>query len=309
MSACTPARPGVPVAAAQPARSTSVSRPDCAGLLLTPSDQAAPVDENVQAGPETVEKAAAEQRCQIADDNLAAARQAILSQAAERARRPAQRSVRRNGQNRLQYEDRIDRRFALSVEEKARLRQNGFVVAERLSFSTYGWAFHELYQSQVPIYVSADAILHAIYASNDQLLALLERERLAPLLDQVLRALHCALADQAPRWPIEIARDVDLYLTVARSLLAGSQVASVLGSDANVQALLSAITARQGLRPVRRQRLGRIGNRRGFREIKVVHDRPPLSRSQPARPATARPACRYASHGCAPRDAARRSPR
>lgn len=254
MSACTPARPGVPLAGAQPARSsstsTSTSRPDCAGLLLAPSDQAAPVDENVQAGPETVEKAAAAQRCQIADDNLAAARQAILSQAAERARRPAQRSVRWSGQGRLQYEDRIDRRFALSVEEKARLQQNGFVVAERLSFSTYGWAFHELYQSQVPIYVSADAVLHAIYASNDKLLALLERERLAPLLDQVLRALHCALADQAPRWPIDIARDADLYLTVARSLLAGSPVASVLGSDANVQALLSAITARQGLRTI-----------------------------------------------------------
>lgn len=252
LSACTPAAPGLPLAAAEPvpAQAARVLRPDCAALNLKPSDQAAAVDESVQSGPETVEKAEAGKRCQIADDNLAAAGRAIVAQADARKRLPARAVTRWNGSSRLLYEDRIDSRYALSDDEKARLRQHGFFVADRLSASTYGWAFHELYQSQIPIYVSADAILHAIYAANDKLLALVESERLSPLLQQVLRALHCALADQAPRWPAEVARDADVYLTVARSLLNGSSVPSVLGSDGQVQSLLAAIAAHQGLRTV-----------------------------------------------------------
>ena len=252
-SACTPTSPiASPAAHVDLARTqpVQVQRPSCTGLTLQPPDQAAPVDENVQSGPETIQTADAGKRCQIADDNLASAAGAVLSQAAARKQQPGMAGTRWNGSTRLIYEDRIDSRYSLSVEEKTRLRQNGFVVAERLTASTYGWAFHELYQSQVPIYVSIDAILHAIYASNDKLLALLERERLAPLLQQVLHALHCALADQAAGWPIDIARDADVYITVARSLLAGDKVASVLGTDAEVQTLLRAIASHQGLQTV-----------------------------------------------------------
>ena len=45
--------------------------------------------------------------------------------------------------------------------------------------------------------------------------------------------MHCALAAR-PRAFQRATRDVDLYLTVARSLLAGAKVASVLGTDAEV---------------------------------------------------------------------------
>lgn len=251
-SACSQSPPLVTTAQAAEAASSppTVQRPDCSGLQLKPSTQAPPVDENLQSGPETIEKAEAGKRCQLADDNLASAGRAIVAQAADRKRQPKVAGARWNGSSKLLYQDRIDVRYSLSSAEKERLQKNGFFVADRLKSSTYAWAFHELYQSQIPIYVSADAILHAIYVSNDKLLAQLEGERLAPLLQNVLRSLHCALADQARRWPAEVARDADLYLTVARSLLEGAKVASVLGSDAEAHALLSAIEGHQGLRTI-----------------------------------------------------------
>lgn len=204
-------------------------------------------EEGYDSGPDTVQQAEAGKSCQIADDNLASAGRAILSEVERRRSLPALPRGPWDGKSRLRYEELISARYPLLPSERAQLQKNGFVVAERLTYSTYGWAYHELYQSQLPLYVSVDAILHAIYASNDKLLALVESERLAPLLQGVLQALHCGLADQAVSWPPEQARDADLYLTVARSLLAAAPVSSVLGSDAEAQALLAAIAKHEGL--------------------------------------------------------------
>ncbi len=117
------------------------------------------------------------------------------------------------------YLDRLTQRFALSADELARLHRDGLVVPERLRFDSYAWAFHELYQSQVPLYVSADAVLHAVYATNDEALASLERARLAPLAVTTLEKLHHALGVEAKRYPAEAVYDLDVYLTVAQRLL------------------------------------------------------------------------------------------
>ena len=47
--------------------------------------------------------------------------------------------------------------------------------------------------------------------------------------------MHCALAEAAASYPSEVARDLDLYLTIARSLLVDAAVPSVLGTDTFVQ--------------------------------------------------------------------------
>jgi len=172
--------------------------------------------------------------CEVADSNLVRAEKALVAaRAAGGAMAPHAAWDHKTKPARL---DLIDRRYALTKREHALLGQNGFVVMERRTYSTYAWALHDVYQSELPIYVSADAVLHAVYASNDHLLASIETSLLVPLLGRSLSAMHCALADAAKSYPPEVARDLDLYLTVARSLLADGPVPSVLGTDAEAAA-------------------------------------------------------------------------
>lgn len=263
---CRPTHPGAPSApagaagalvapspstgATVPASSAAVGAvwndPACPSLRIALSGQKPAGEESSSDGPDTVRQAEKGQSCQLADDNLAAAGKAILAAAGRP--RPALKSVAWDGQGALQYGKLIDDRFVLSPAEKDRLRSAGFVVPGRFQYSTFGWAFHELYQSQIPLYVSVDAILHAVYASNDKLIAALETDRLQPLLSQALQAMHCALAAIAATLPPDTARDADLYLTVARSLLAGAPVRSVLGSDGDAAGLVAQIDKHEGLR-------------------------------------------------------------
>lgn len=62
---------------------------------------------------------------------------------------------------------RIAQRFALDERHRANLARDGFAVAESATYYSYVEAYHEVFQSQLPIYVSIDSILHAIYASHN----------------------------------------------------------------------------------------------------------------------------------------------
>src|SRR5262249_24866318 len=79
--------------------------------------------------------------------------------------------------------------------------------------------------------------------TNDDLIADLEVARLKPLTERALAALSAALPAAAEEYPPEVARDLDLYLTVARSLLADRAVPSRLGIDAAARPLLAAARA------------------------------------------------------------------
>jgi hypothetical protein len=143
--------------------------------------------------------------------------------------------------------DLVSRCLSLRPDDRALLLRNGFVVPGRLAFSTYAWAFHEVYQSQLPLYVSADAIFHAVYVTHDRLVADAESQRLAPALLEALDAMHAALPAAAGDYPTTSARDLDLYRTVARSLLRGVPVAASAEVRAEADALVRAINAASGV--------------------------------------------------------------
>lgn len=149
-----------------------------------------------------------------------------------------------NHRSRPGFDALVEARFHLTVEERTLLQKEGFVVSERLALDTWAWTYHELFKSQMPLYVSVDAIFHAIYAANDKVVALLEREELRPRLSQVLEAMHCGLAAQARNYSPELVRDLDLYLTVARSLLADGPQPALFGSNAEAKRLFQ--LAREG---------------------------------------------------------------
>ena len=178
--------------------------------------------------------------CETADDNLARATREIMAGAGQlpkSAQRPWDKKTP------PQYLRSIDARFSLSNAEKGKLAENGFVVLPRTAQASYGWAMHEVHQSELPVFVSMDAILFAIFSSNDKLIAALESRSLAPQLDAALTTLHCSLAQRYTRYPKDVAADVDLYLTVARSLLAERPVPSVLGVDQEAAKLVALATA------------------------------------------------------------------
>ena len=129
-------------------------------------------------------------RREVADTNLARVEAAIL-RAHDEASAPAPRvaSAPWDRKRPPAYDSLVTARLALDADEHAHLARDGFVVLPRVTFASYASAFHEIYQSQLPIYISIDAVMHAVYAGNDGLIADIE--------DRVSRAADRAHARQA----------------------------------------------------------------------------------------------------------------
>lgn len=155
--------------------------------------------------------------CEVADSNLQKAGDAIL--------RDAQRPLAVAGGQRWdkrttpKYLDQFERRFTLRPSERALLYKQGMVSLARLSFESYVTALHEIYQSQLPLYVSIDALLHAVYASNDGLMADLEERIAVPNIIKFLTETRAKLPSFQQAISADTAHDLDLYLTVAARLL------------------------------------------------------------------------------------------
>ena len=147
--------------------------------------------------------------------------------------------------------------LGLDVRVLATLRRNGFAVLERdpgyespSGYASPYAALRDIYRRELPLYVTADAVLHALFRSHE---AIVERFE-APLATRLAGALataHAALPAAAARWPREVGRDVDLYLTVARSLLTGASVEPAFADTrAEATRLVALATAADGLRDV-----------------------------------------------------------
>ncbi|HSD89155.1 MAG TPA: DUF3160 domain-containing protein, partial [Kofleriaceae bacterium] len=187
--------------------------------------------------------------CEIADSNLARV------EAAMHAGKPGSTVAAKpwNGKTTPAYGKLVARRLSLTAADKKLLGQNHFVVLGRHRFDSYGSAFHEIYQSQLPIYVSVDAVMQAIYASNEGIIADLEDAKLAPMLAEAVDNMACELPGAAAHYTKDTARDLDLYLAVARALLRGEAAHSVLGDagvETEAQALVDKALAAAEMQPV-----------------------------------------------------------
>jgi hypothetical protein len=145
--------------------------------------------------------------------------------------------------------------YRLNPTELAVFKNNGFVVSERLGA---GWGnegdsfadvFYTLWYNDLPVFISTDAILQAWHRTYDSMLEEIEETYLFNSLEQMLRemALRVPLiAAEASEGVLkESVRDIDYFLTVARSLLDGNPIASSLGEDARVQETLDDVRALQ----------------------------------------------------------------
>lgn len=140
----------------------------------------------------------------------------------------------------------------LGTEELEVLRQHGFVVSERLSASSFAEMFHDLWYSDLPVFVSTDALLQAWHRTYDAMLEEIEETCLFNSVQTILDGMAAGLASAAS----DIGNgalgpsllDADYYLAVARSLLSGPDapaVPSLLGQDARVAETLADIREEQ----------------------------------------------------------------
>jgi hypothetical protein len=172
--------------------------------------------------PQYERRASANGRCDVADANLARDEAEILKASPAVAAAPRDQKV-WDHKSRPQFLEAIVRRFELQPAELAVLHRAGFAVPARLEVKSYAHGYHEIFQSQLPVYITADSIFHAIFASHQTVVERLERLRLAPMLAQALDQMHGALVAAAPDYPPKVVRDLDLYLLVARRLIAGGE--------------------------------------------------------------------------------------
>ncbi len=112
---------------------------------------------------------------------------------------------------------------ALNDAELSKLDENGFVISTRVEYPTFAYGYASLYADDLPLFVSADSILYALHRSYDSTLKALELQSLSPQVSNLLRDMHQGLATGSRS--ADVQADVDLFLTVARSLLAGELVA------------------------------------------------------------------------------------
>jgi hypothetical protein len=148
------------------------------------------------------------------------------------------------------YSDSIQRLYTLTDFEKTLIDDHGFMVSERLKRTTFGNAFLEVYNNDLPVFVSSDALLHAMHMSYDAMLKSIEENFLIQKLDSLLARLHTQLPVLAARYAQlpemkKCLQDVDLYLTIPRNLLGAAVSCQYPENSAAVNTLLDFVKAEQ----------------------------------------------------------------
>ncbi len=136
----------------------------------------------------------------------------------------------------------------LSAPELAIFKQNGFVVCGPPGGFSFAQVFYNLFFSDLPVFVSADALLEAWHRTYDAMLEETEETYLynsvGTMLDGMAAQVAAADAEVGNGALHDSLRDADWFLAVARSLLAGTNqpsAPSVLGQDARVAQTLADI--------------------------------------------------------------------
>jgi hypothetical protein len=115
--------------------------------------------------------------------------------------------------------------FRLQGEEKHRLATHGFVAVQRLQAESFAEVYYRLYSDDMPVFVTADSVLHAWHRSFDACLVDIEGKMLHPLLGKVLEAslATCRGYLASGKETKRLFLDVEMFLVVALDLLQGDK--------------------------------------------------------------------------------------
>jgi hypothetical protein len=130
--------------------------------------------------------------------------------------------------------------FELNPQELAVFQQHGFVVSDRLSAHSFAELFYRIYSNDLPVFISADALLHAWHMSYSAMLEELEQSYLCDCLREILEGMARQLPEAWNDYGSNVLgwslSDADYFLAVARSLLAGAAIRSL--SEREIKARL-----------------------------------------------------------------------
>ena len=89
---------------------------------------------------------------------------------------------------------------------------------------SFGESYLEIFNSDLPVFVSTDAILHAIHVSYDRILKVVEANNLKNKLSELLSDMHNSMNQLDANYSgnpemITMLKDVDVYVTVPLLLL------------------------------------------------------------------------------------------
>jgi hypothetical protein len=148
----------------------------------------------------------------------------------------------------------IDSIYNLTAYEKELITSNGFMVTERLSRNTFGHPLLEIYHKDLPVYISSDAVLHALHQSYDRILKDIELGMLISRVGSLLNGMHQKMPLLAARYSSNSGmnqplKDVDVYLTVARRLLNNAASPYYTENNSDITYYIGKVNAHAGLNP------------------------------------------------------------
>lgn len=123
-----------------------------------------------------------------------------------------------------EFSEEVDEHFQLTDYEKSLIDRHGFAVTERVSHNRFAYGFLDVYKSHLPVYVSSDAILHALHMSYDAILIDFEEQIIIPELTEFLNKTLALREVLEQRYGSDAGmqaslRDYDVHLTVTAKLL------------------------------------------------------------------------------------------
>jgi hypothetical protein len=121
------------------------------------------------------------------------------------------------------YSQRVLDSLNLTDYEIELIEKNGFMVSERLNYYTFIHAYWDVYRKDLPVYISSDAILHALHYSFGLILKEAEKFSLAEKLDSALINMYgytdkLDYTGNSEEYGNAL-NDLDIYISVARNLL------------------------------------------------------------------------------------------
>lgn len=148
----------------------------------------------------------------------------------------------------VSYLDVIDNVYHLTDDEKSLIKKHGFLVTERLRKNNFVQQYSDIWAKDLPVFISADAILHAFHYYYVEILQQVEKGALLPQVTNLLAAMHLRLPDLAVKYAgqpamAQMLKDVDVYLTVPRRLLGENAFPYYPENSATISEILKLINA------------------------------------------------------------------
>jgi len=144
------------------------------------------------------------------------------------------------------YLDSVKRKYTLTSDELKLLKTNHFFVTERLSYESFNAALTDIFNKDLPVFISTDAVLHLLHLAYDRILKELEMDLMSVNLENYLKELYDRVPSIAARYQNseidESLADLDLYVSVAYSLITERNHPVRIASEAHYNAVMAAIT-------------------------------------------------------------------